>query len=177
MALTVGTKAPDFKLPSTEGKTVSLKELKGKKVVLYFYPKDDTPGCTREACDFRDNLARVKSQGALVYGVSKDSIASHDKFREKYELPFPLLSDEGNATAQAYEAFGEKTLYGRKSMGTIRSTYLIGEDGKIAAVWSPVKVDGHVDKVLAALKGSEVPAGKPAKSEKPAKSPKSAKKK
>jgi peroxiredoxin Q/BCP len=167
MALTVGTKAPDFKLPSTEGKTVSLKELKGKKVVLYFYPKDDTPGCTREACDFRDNLARVKSQGALVYGVSKDTIASHDKFREKYELPFPLLSDEGNATAQAYEAFGEKTLYGRKSMGTIRSTYLIGEDGKIAAVWSPVKVDGHVDKVLAALKGEA--ADKPTKTTKPAK--------
>ena len=162
MALTVGTKAPDFKLPSTEGKTVSLKELKGKKVVLYFYPKDDTPGCTREACDFRDNLARVKSQGALVYGVSKDTIASHDKFREKYELPFPLLSDEGNETARAYEAFGEKNMYGKKVQGTIRSTYLIGEDGKIAAVWSPVKVDGHVDKVLEALKGQapEKPAKK-----------------
>ncbi|HEX4381573.1 MAG TPA: peroxiredoxin [Myxococcales bacterium] len=167
MALTVGTKAPDFKLPSTEGRTVSLKELKGKKVVLYFYPKDDTPGCTREACDFRDNLARVKSQGALVYGVSKDTIASHDKFREKYELPYPLLSDEGNETAKEYEAFGEKTLYGRKSMGTIRSTYLIGEDGKIAAVWSPVKVDGHVDKVLAALKGEA--ADEPTKADKPAK--------
>jgi peroxiredoxin Q/BCP len=153
MALTVGTKAPDFKLPSTEGKTVSLKELKGKKVVLYFYPKDDTPGCTREACDFRDNLARVKSEGALVYGVSKDTIASHDKFREKYELPFPLLSDDGNEVAKEYEAFGEKNMYGKKVQGTIRSTYLIGEDGKIAAVWSPVKVDGHVDKVLAALKG------------------------
>jgi peroxiredoxin Q/BCP len=153
MALTVGTKAPDFKLPSTEGKTVSLKELKGKKVVLYFYPKDDTPGCTREACDFRDNLARVKSEGALVYGVSKDTIASHDKFREKYELPFPLLSDDGNEVAKEYEAFGEKNMYGKKVQGTIRSTYLIGEDGKIAAVWSPVKVDGHVDNVLAALKG------------------------
>jgi peroxiredoxin Q/BCP len=161
MALTVGSKAPDFKLPSTEGKDVSLKDLRGKKVVLYFYPKDDTPGCTREACGFRDNFARVKSAGAVVYGVSKDSMASHDKFRDKYELPFPLLSDAGNEVAKEYGAFGEKTMYGKKVTGTIRSTYLIGEDGKIEAVWSPVKVDGHVDKVLVALKGeAAAPAAK-----------------
>jgi peroxiredoxin Q/BCP len=121
--------------------------------VLYFYPKDDTPGCTREACDFRDNLARLRREGATVLGVSKDSLASHGKFRSKYQLPFDLLSDEDNSVARAYGAYGEKTMYGKKILGTIRSTYLIDENGRVDTVWSPVKVDGHVEQVLDRLRG------------------------
>lgn len=154
--------APAFALPSTSGRTVSSKELRGKRFVLYFYPRDDTPGCTREACDFRDNLARLGSAGVAVYGVSKDSIASHEKFRTKYALPFELLSDEGNAVAKSYGAFGEKKLYGKPVVGVIRSTFLIGADGRIERVWSPVKVDGHVDAVLAAIAGEPEPAAKSA---------------
>ena len=153
MALTVGTKAPAFKLPSTAGGEVSLASLKGKTFVLYFYPKDDTPGCTVEACDFRDNLARLQSQGALVFGVSKDTLASHAKFQAKYSLPFPLLSDAGNTVALAYGAFGKKLMYGRPVEGTIRSTYVVGKTGVIEHVWSPVRVKGHVDAVLATLPG------------------------
>jgi peroxiredoxin Q/BCP len=155
-----GDKAPDFRLPSTSGKEASLTDYRGRKLVLYFYPKDQTPGCTREACDFRDNLARVRRTGAAVLGVSKDSLASHDRFREKYDLPFDLLTDSDNRVATAYGAFGEKTMYGKKVMGTIRSTYLIDEKGRIEALWSPVKVNGHVDQVLAALKGEAPPAKK-----------------
>lgn len=166
----VGDKAPDFSLPSSSGGTVSLSKLRGKKVVLYFYPRDDTPGCTREACDFRDNLGRAKSAGAQVYGVSKDSLASHERFREKYSLPFELLSDADNSTAKAWGAYGKKVMYGKDVLGTIRSTFLIDEQGKIAAVWSPVKVDGHVDQVLAALSGKE-----PAAPAKPKKTPAAAK--
>jgi peroxiredoxin Q/BCP len=151
----VGDKAPELTLPSSSGGTVSLAKLRGKKVVLYFYPRDDTPGCTREACDFRDNLGRVKSAGAEVFGVSKDSLASHERFRGKYELPFELLSDADNVAARAWGAYGTKVMYGKKVLGTIRSTFLIDEQGKVAAVWSPVKVDGHVDQVLAALAGEE----------------------
>lgn len=149
----VGDKAPEFNLPSSSGGKVSLSKLRGKQVVLYFYPKDDTPGCTKEACDFRDNLGRAKASGAAVYGVSKDSLASHERFRGKYSLPFELLSDEDNAVAKAWGAYGTKTMYGKKVLGTIRSTFLIDQQGKVAAVWSPVKVDGHVEKVLAALSG------------------------
>jgi peroxiredoxin Q/BCP len=157
-----GDKAPAFKLSSTSGRQTALKDLQGRKVVLYFYPKDQTPGCTREACNFQDNLARIKRTGAEVLGVSKDSMASHDRFREKYNLAFDLLSDPDNSVAAAYGAYGEKTMYGRKVMGTIRSTFLIDEKGKIEAVWSPVKVDGHVDKVLAVLKGEAAPPAKKA---------------
>lgn len=157
-----GDSAPVFKLPSTSGGPTALKDLRGRKVVLYFYPKDQTPGCTREACGFQDNMARIRGTGAEVFGVSKDSLASHDRFREKYHLAFDLLSDPDNSVATAYGAYGEKTMYGRKVMGTIRSTFLIGESGKIEAVWSPVKVDGHVDKVLAVLKGEAPPPVKKA---------------
>jgi peroxiredoxin Q/BCP len=143
--------APAFSLPSTSGRAVSSKDLLGQRYVLYFYPKDDTPGCTREACDFRDNLARLGAAAVRVFGVSKDSIASHQKFQAKYGLTFELLSDEGNAVAKAYGAFGEKTMYGKPVTGVIRSTFLIGADGRVERVWSPVKVEGHVEAVLAAI--------------------------
>jgi peroxiredoxin Q/BCP len=146
-----GDKAPAFKLPSTEGGSKSLKDFAGKKLVLYFYPRDATPGCTQEACDFRDNMARLKKAGVAVAGVSKDSLASHEKFRAAQKLPFELLTDEDNATAKAYGAYGEKNMYGKKVMGTIRTTVLIDEKGKVLQYWSPVKVPGHVDKVLAAI--------------------------
>src|SRR5690349_12189049 len=151
--LSLGAAAPAFELESTSGKSISLASLKGKKVVLYFYPRDDTPGCTREACGFRDEFAAVRKAGAIVLGVSKDSLASHAKFRAKYELPFDLLRDEDNAVAKKYHAFGKKIMYGKEVTGTIRSTFLIDENGKLAAIWSPVKVDGHTEQVLAALRG------------------------
>ncbi len=149
-----GDSAPDCDLEGTGSERVTLRAQKGKKVVLYFYPKDDTPGCTTEACGFRDTLARVSAKGAVVLGVSPDALDSHDRFRQKYDLPFTLLSDPDHAVAKRYGAYGEKNLYGKKTMGIIRSTFLIGQDGKIEAVWSPVKVEGHVDQVLAALAGA-----------------------
>ena len=151
MGLNVGDKAPDFDLPSTTGENISLRSLRGKKVVLYYYPKDQTPGCTREACDFRDRHAALNGSGAVVLGVSKDSLKSHENFREKQDLPFPLLSDPDNAVARAYGAYGEKTSYGKTTMGTIRSTFLIDENGFLERIWSPVKVDGHAEEVLAAV--------------------------
>jgi peroxiredoxin Q/BCP len=160
--LQTGTKAPAFTLPSTSGASVSLASLKGRKVVLYFYPRDNTPGCTVEACDFRDQHSALQKAGAVVLGVSSDSLKSHAGFRAKHELPFDLLVDEGSKVASAYGAFGEKLMYGRKVQGTIRSTFLIDEQGKLAAVWSPVKVQGHVAAVLAALTGTAAPAAKPA---------------
>jgi peroxiredoxin Q/BCP len=175
MPLAIGDAAPPFSLPSTSGGEVSLASLRGQRFVLYFYPKDDTPGCTTEACDFRDNLARVKAAGAEVYGVSKDSLAAHEKFRGKYGLPFPLLSDAGNEVAKAYGAFGEKKMYGKPVTGTIRSTFLIDAKGKIEQVWSPVKVKGHVEKVLAALAGEQAEAGAEVSTQ--AKAPAKAKKK
>ncbi len=153
MALKEGDKAPDFSLPASDGKTVSLKGLAGKKVVLYFYPKDNTSGCTVEACGFRDSDAKLKKAGAVVLGVSADSIASHQKFAGKYSLPFPLLSDEGAKVASAYGAWGEKSLYGRKYMGMFRMTFLIDEKGKLAKIWLKVKPDGHAEEVLTAIKG------------------------
>jgi peroxiredoxin Q/BCP len=146
-----GEPAPDFRLPADDGKTYALKDLRGKKVVLYFYPKDDTPGCTKEACSFRDNLSRVRSKGAIVLGVSKDDLESHAKFREKYSLSFPLLSDPEGKVLNAYGVWKEKSLYGRTFMGIERTTFVIDEGGRIQKVFPRVKVDGHVDEVLAAL--------------------------
>jgi len=146
-----GDPAPDFRLPADDGRTYSLKEFRGKKVVLYFYPKDDTSGCTREACSFRDSLARVTSKGAVVLGVSKDDLDSHARFRKKYELTFPLLSDTDGRVLNAYGVWKEKSAYGKTFMGVERTTFIIDEKGRIAKVFLRVKVDGHVDEVLAAL--------------------------
>jgi len=148
----VGDKAPAFSLEDQSGKTVKLSDFKGKTVVLYFYPKDDTPGCTREACSFRDEHSALKKAGAVVLGVSPDSGPSHAKFAGKYKLPFPLLADTDHAISEKYGAWGEKSLYGRKFMGITRSTFLIDASGKVARVWPKVKVDGHVDQVLEAIR-------------------------
>lgn len=150
--LEVGSKAPDFSLPDQDGNTVRLKGLKGKQVVLYFYPKDDTSGCTKEACDFRDFLAPIKKAGAVVLGVSMDGQASHQKFIAKYGLPFALLSDEGKEACKAYGVYKEKSMYGRKYWGIERSTFVIDAAGRLKALFRKVKVPGHVDEVLAALK-------------------------
>jgi peroxiredoxin Q/BCP len=148
-----GKKAPDFTLPSSEGGSVSLQGLRGRTVVLYFYPKDDTPGCTREACAFRDNQAALQKKGIVVLGVSGDSLASHEKFRDKYRLNFPLLSDADKKVATKYGAWGEKVLYGKKTVGMIRSTFVIDGDGVVRKVFPRVKVDGHAEKVLEAVSG------------------------
>jgi peroxiredoxin Q/BCP len=148
-----GQKAPAFTLTADDGSKVRLSDLKGRPVVLYFYPKDDTPGCTREACAFRDQQAALKKLGAVVLGVSPDSIESHSKFREKYELNFPLLADEYHRVAEKYGAWREKNRYGKKSMGIQRSTFLIDSQGKVAKLWKQVNVDGHDAKVLEALRG------------------------
>ncbi len=150
--LEVGAKAPEFTLPDQDGKSVSLKNFKGKQVVLYFYPKDDTPGCTKEACDFRDAQVPIKKTGAIVLGVSPDGAASHRKFIEKYGLPFVLLSDEEKTAAKAYGVWKLKSMYGKKYWGIERSTFVIDETGRVKAVFRKVKVDGHADEVLAALK-------------------------
>lgn len=152
MALEEGDVAPDFTLPTDGGDSISLSALKGKPVVLYFYPKDDTPGCTKEACGFRDAQADFSSIGATVIGVSKDSVAKHDKFKAKYELNFPLAADEDGTVCEAYGTWVEKSMYGRKYMGIDRATFLIDADGKLAKIWRKVKVPGHVEAVLAALK-------------------------
>jgi peroxiredoxin Q/BCP len=149
--LKVGSKAPSFALASDGGATVALKDLRGKKVVLYFYPKDDTSGCTTEACEFRDTWKSVERAGAVVLGVSPDGVASHKKFKAKYTLPFPLLADEDHAVAEAYGAWGQKSMYGRKYMGILRSTFLIDEEGRIARVFEKVKPKGHAAEVLQAL--------------------------
>ena len=146
-----GKAAPKFTLPSSEGGEVSLEDLKGKTVVLYFYPKDDTPGCTREACAFRDTQAAIKKKGAVVLGVSGDSLAAHEKFKAKYKLNFPLLSDPDKAVAKKYGAWGEKVMYGKKVTGMIRSTFVIDKEGVVSKVFPRVRVDGHAEKVLEAL--------------------------
>jgi len=147
-----GDKAPAFTLHADGGDKVSLKELKGRKVVLYFYPKDDTSGCTTEACEFRDNWRAVKDAGAVVLGVSPDSVASHDKFKAKYRLPFPLLADPDHAVAASFGAWGEKSMYGRKYQGVLRSTFIIDETGHIAALFPKVRPKGHAAEVLEALR-------------------------
>ncbi|HEV8539276.1 MAG TPA: thioredoxin-dependent thiol peroxidase [Bacteroidota bacterium] len=151
MALHVGDIAPAFSLPSTDGSMVSLKDLGGKKVVLYFYPKDDTPGCTKEACSFTDNLARVRSKGAVIYGVSADSVKSHQKFTEKYKLAFPLLSDESKEMIKSYGVWKLKSFLGKKYMGIERTTFIIDEKGRIAWIFPKVKVAGHTAEVMEKL--------------------------
>jgi peroxiredoxin Q/BCP len=147
----VGQKAPDFSVVDDSGKTVKLSDFKGKKVVLYFYPKDDTPGCTKEACNFRDGIAEIKKQGAVVLGVSADSEASHQKFKKKFDLNFPLLADTEKKIIEGYDVWKEKSMYGRKYMGIERTTFVIGKDGKISHIFPKVKVTEHYDEVLAAL--------------------------
>ncbi|HKV08437.1 MAG TPA: thioredoxin-dependent thiol peroxidase [Thermoanaerobaculia bacterium] len=146
-----GQTAPDFMLPADDGGKVKLSELRGKPVVLYFYPKDDTPGCTKEACAFRDRSQDLKAKGAVVLGVSPDDVASHGEFRDKYSLNFPLLADTDHQVAERYGAWREKNMYGKKSMGIQRSTFLIGPDGTVKKAWKKVSVDGHDEEVLAAL--------------------------
>jgi len=146
-----GQKAPSFRLSSGDGGSVALEDYRGTPVVVYFYPKDDTPGCTREACAFRDSQAQIRKTGAIVLGVSPDSVASHQKFRDKYKLSFPLLSDPDKGVAKKFGAYGEKTLYGKKVVGMIRSTFIIDSDGIVRKVFPKVRVDGHAEKVLEAL--------------------------
>ena len=146
-----GETAPDFTLKDDKGSDVRLSDFRGKPVVLYFYPKDDTPGCTKEACAFRDRRADLQDRGAVVLGVSPDDVASHVKFRDKYSLNFPLLADAGHQVAERYGAWREKTFMGRKHMGVERSTFLIDREGKVARAWHKVSVDGHDEQVLEAL--------------------------
>ena len=151
-----GDKAPGFELKDKDGKTISLSDFKGRTVVLYFYPQDDTPGCTIEACSFRDGYNRIEGLDAVVLGVSPDDAASHRKFATKYGLPFTLLSDPGHTVSEAYGAWGEKNTYGKKSVGILRSTFLIGPDGTLRKVFANVKPEGHsqeVSEALEALKG------------------------
>lgn len=150
--LTPGQKAPPFSLASDAGDPVTLAGLKGKKVVLYFYPKDDTSGCTVEACEFRDHWAAVRKAGAVVLGVSPDDVASHVKFKKKFELPFTLLADPDHAVAERYGVWGEKSMYGRKYFGIMRTTFVIGEDGKIMKVFEKVRPKGHAAEVLEAVR-------------------------
>jgi peroxiredoxin Q/BCP len=147
----VDSPAPDFSLKDQDGTDVSLASVSGRWTVIYFYPKDGTPGCTREACSFRDNHAAIQATGATVLGVSGDTAASHRKFAGKYSLPFPLLVDEGNAVAKAFGAWGTKNMYGKTYEGVIRSTFIISPDGKVAKVWRKVKPDAHGAEVLAWL--------------------------
>jgi thioredoxin-dependent peroxiredoxin len=146
-----GDKAPDFTLQDDNGNSVKLSGLKGKPVVLYFYPKDDTPGCTKEACAFRDRTPDLKKRGAVVLGVSPDDVASHARFRDKFHLNFPLLADPGHKVADAYGAWREKNLYGKVSMGIQRSTFVIDKEGTVRKAWHKVSVDGHDEQVLEAL--------------------------
>ncbi len=146
-----GDKAPDFTAKDDQGNDVSLKDFRGKKVVLYFYPKDNTSGCTKEACDFRDNFARIKRKDAVVLGVSPDNEKSHGKFKSKFDLTFPLLVDEDKKLVNAYGVWQKKSLYGRAFMGVVRTTFIIDEKGRIAKIFPKVKVNGHVDAVLEAL--------------------------
>ena len=154
MSVAAGDKAPDFSLPADNGGTVSLKALKGKTVVLYFYPKDDTPGCTTQACGIRDAWGEFQATGAVVLGVSPDDEASHAKFKDKHDLPFTLLADTDHAVADAYGAWGEKTYAGKTYMGVLRSTFVVDADGNVAKAFPNVKPAEHADQVLAALRAA-----------------------
>jgi peroxiredoxin Q/BCP len=165
MSIQVGAPAPKFELEGDDGARRTLLDFKGKWLVLYFYPRDNTPGCTREAQDFSAAAARLRKLGAEVVGVSKDSVKSHCGFRDKFGLRFPLLSDPDLAAHKAYGAWGTKVMYGKKVEGTLRSTFLIAPDGTVAQVWKSVKVDGHAEKVIAAL--SDAPAAKSPVAKKP----------
>lgn len=149
--LEAGDKAPAFTLPDQDGKPVSLRDFAGSTVVVYFYPADDTPGCTKEACQFNENLSAFQRSGATVVGISPDGAAKHVKFRGKYGLAFPLLSDPEHEVMEAYGAWGEKTMYGKKTVGTIRSTFVVDEKGRVAHAWYNVRADGHAAKVLDTL--------------------------
>jgi len=165
MALKVGDRAPDFSMPTADGGDIWLSALRGKKVVLYFYPKDDTPGCTVEACSFRDNLSDFKDVNAEIIGVSRDDTASHQRFRDKFGLNFTLASDTTGKVTEDYGVWSEKSMYGKTFMGIQRATFLIDESGKIAHIWPKVSVDGHSAEVMAAIKGElplAAPAAKPA---------------
>jgi peroxiredoxin Q/BCP len=148
MTLKVGDQAPDFTLLSDQEEKISLKDQRGKKVVLYFYPKDSTPGCTREACDFRDQFSVFKKHDVEIFGISKDSAKSHTKFKTKYELPFTLLVDDNADVCEAYGVVDKKSMFGKTFLGITRSTFLIDEKGKIEAIWRKVKVTGHVEQIL-----------------------------
>ena len=152
MSAEIGKKAPDFSAATDGGGKIKLSDFKGKTVILYFYPKDDTPGCTKEACGFRDAKPNFSKAKAVVLGVSKDSVARHDKFKDKYDLNFPLIADEDGKICEKYGTWIEKSLYGRKYMGIDRATFLIDGKGVIRNAWRKVKVPGHVDEVLAAAK-------------------------
>lgn len=149
MTLKIGDSAPDFTLPTeVENKEISLKELRGKKIILYFYPKDSTPGCTKEACDFRDHFAKFQQQGVEIFGISKDNARTHTKFKEKYALPFTLLVDANADVCEAYGVINKKSLFGKTFLGIQRSTFLIDEQGTIRGIWRKVKVPGHVEQLL-----------------------------
>jgi len=150
--LKVGDKAPAFSLPSDQGKMISLSDFRGKNLVIYFYPKDDTPGCTVQACSFRDNISEIRKLGAEVVGVSLDPIKSHEKFRDKFKLSFPLLADENIEMSKAYGTYQEKSMYGRTYWGLVRNTYIVGPDGKIAKVFEKVKPAEHIAEVVEFLK-------------------------
>jgi len=151
MLLTERSEAPDIELPGSDGKNHKISDHRGEIVVIYFYPKDNTPGCTREACDFRDNMARLAKKGVVVYGISKDSLESHEKFIANHDLNFVLLSDEDLVAHQTYGAWGEKKMYGKVIEGVIRSTFLIDREGLLHKMWRNVRAKGHVDKVLAEI--------------------------
>ncbi|TVP57445.1 MAG: thioredoxin-dependent thiol peroxidase [Gemmatimonadales bacterium] len=146
-----GDQAPDFTLPADDGTERSLADYRGKRVILYFYPKDDTSGCTTQACDLRDVLPRIEEAGAVVLGVSPDPVSSHEKFRDKYDLNFPLLADEDQEVCKAYGVWKEKSMYGRKYWGVERSTFIIDENGVIAEAWRKVRPKGHADRVVEAV--------------------------
>lgn len=148
--INIGDKAPDFKGKNQNGETISLKDFKGKKVILYFYPKDDTPGCTAESCNLRDNYAGLKKKGYEIIGVSADDEKSHKKFADKYALPFSLIADTEKEILQAYDAWGEKSMYGKKYMGILRKTYVIDEKGKIEKIFDKVDTKNHAEQILKA---------------------------